>query len=194
MMGGDIIANSEEGRGSTFTLTFNATETKAIVEPGRVGPVAGAQVLIQSLQGARVLLTDDNAINRQVMKLFLAPQGCVVQEAMNGQHALDRLRLSGDHATRNNAADGQGTAQFRRLPRPVKFCPEPRKNAPVARATTPWSAALEGAHKTGTGRAARDDGGQQNDDVLPGQLVQTVVAQNACWLCLTRSGYFGAGR
>ena len=43
------------------------------------------------LRGARVLLTDDNAINRQVVRLFLQPQGAVITEATNGQEALDAL-------------------------------------------------------------------------------------------------------
>ena len=44
-----------------------------------------------SLRGVKVLLTDDNAINRQVIKLFLAPYGCEITEAANGKEALDRL-------------------------------------------------------------------------------------------------------
>ncbi len=43
------------------------------------------------LRGARILLTDDNAINRQVVRLFLQPQGAVITEAANGQEALDAL-------------------------------------------------------------------------------------------------------
>jgi CheY-like chemotaxis protein len=39
----------------------------------------------------RVLLTDDNTINRQVIRLFLAPHGCEVTEATNGKEALDLL-------------------------------------------------------------------------------------------------------
>jgi CheY-like chemotaxis protein len=44
-----------------------------------------------SLRGVRVLLTDDNAINRQVIKLFLAPQGVEIVEATNGKEALDAV-------------------------------------------------------------------------------------------------------
>ncbi len=43
------------------------------------------------MRGMRVLLTDDNAINRQVIKLFLAPQGCDISEATNGKEALDKI-------------------------------------------------------------------------------------------------------
>ena len=56
-----------------------APETKA-AEPAR-----------RTLRGQRVLLTDDNAINRQVIKLFLAPQGCDISEATNGKEALDAI-------------------------------------------------------------------------------------------------------
>jgi CheY-like chemotaxis protein len=90
MMGGDIVVSSVEGRGSTFTLTFKADEAEPAAAPAskaEAAPVAAKR----SLRGARVLLTDDNAINRQVIKLFLAPQGCEIQEATNGKEALDKI-------------------------------------------------------------------------------------------------------
>ena len=43
------------------------------------------------LRHARILLADDNAVNRQVVKLFLAPLGVSITEAANGREALDRL-------------------------------------------------------------------------------------------------------
>src|SRR5690606_33445749 len=43
------------------------------------------------LRGARVLLTDDNAVNRQVVRLFLQPQGAIIVEATNGAEALRAL-------------------------------------------------------------------------------------------------------
>ena len=90
MMGGDITVTSELGKGSTFNLTFRAQEAAAAPA---VGPATSraAEPLRKSLRGLRVLLTDDNAINRQVIKLFLAPQGCDIVEATNGKEALDLL-------------------------------------------------------------------------------------------------------
>ena len=41
--------------------------------------------------GLKILLVDDNAINRSVARLLLAPSGVVVTEAANGKEALDRL-------------------------------------------------------------------------------------------------------
>jgi len=89
MMGGDIVAYSRPGEGSVFVLTFHAdapiaapvTTTSALPDVGKA----------THLRGARVLLTDDNVINRQVVRLFLQPQGAVITEATNGREALDAL-------------------------------------------------------------------------------------------------------
>jgi CheY-like chemotaxis protein len=88
MMGGDLTVTSEEGRGSTFRLTFRAQEAAPAVE---TKPQPKAESSKRTLRGLHVLLTDDNAINRQVIKLFLAPQGCDITEATNGKEALDRI-------------------------------------------------------------------------------------------------------
>jgi len=90
MMGGDITVTSEEGRGSTFRLTFLATEAKPEA-PAKAEQAKVVEPSKRSLRGLRVLLTDDNAINRQVIKLFLAPQGCDIAEATNGKEALDKI-------------------------------------------------------------------------------------------------------
>ena len=52
-----------------------------------------AQVLgeFDSLSGSHILLVDDNAVNRQVVKLFLKPHDVRITEAANGQEALDAL-------------------------------------------------------------------------------------------------------
>jgi PAS domain S-box-containing protein len=90
MMGGDLTVSSEEGRGSTFTFTFRAREPLA--KPAAVSTPQTAEArLASNLRGVKVLLTDDNAVNRQVVKLFLAPQGCDIIEATNGKEALDQL-------------------------------------------------------------------------------------------------------
>src|SRR5690606_1146088 len=91
MMGGDIVVKSEEGRGSTFRLTLRAQEAAPAAAPAPSTQAARAEPAKRNLRGLRILLTDDNAINRQVIKLFLQPQGCEIVEATNGKEALDRL-------------------------------------------------------------------------------------------------------
>ena len=97
-MGGDIVVESQFGKGSSFHLTFKAqaatSQFAAVRDPSRVqghaaAPIAGASVAIA---GARILLVDDNAVNRQVVKLFLNPLGLTIREAVNGKDALDALR------------------------------------------------------------------------------------------------------
>ena len=93
MMGGDLVVKSEEGVGSTFRLTFKAQEAAAAAAPASAiaQNATKNEPAKRSLRGLRVLLTDDNAINRQVIKLFLQPQGCDIAEATNGKEALDKI-------------------------------------------------------------------------------------------------------
>lgn len=91
LMGGDIVVDSTEGKGSRFTLTFRA---KAVAREQGTMTILKANMtprIPMTLRGKRILLTDDVPINRQVIKLFLLPQGCEITEAVNGQDALDRL-------------------------------------------------------------------------------------------------------
>ncbi len=94
LMGGGIAVDSSPGAGSTFTLTFRA-KAQALTE--NIAPPAPEQVrpAPKSLQGLRVLVTDDIQVNRDVIKHFLAPHGCQISEAVNGQETLDQL-ASGD--------------------------------------------------------------------------------------------------
>ena len=91
MMGGDVTVESRLGVGSKFIIQFDA-EACASQGGGSVssalppGPAVDATVL-----APRVLLVDDNAVNRQVVRLFLAPLAPQIDEAVNGQEALDQL-------------------------------------------------------------------------------------------------------
>lgn len=61
LMGGTLELDSVEGRGSTFVVTWSAEEAS--------GPLAPAQGTAQrGLAGRRVLVVDDNATNREIVR------------------------------------------------------------------------------------------------------------------------------
>lgn len=90
MMGGDIQMFSRAGHGSVFTFTFLADPPAGTADEGMPADQSNSPGSLQ-LRGARVLLTDDNAVNRQVVRMFIQPQGAIITEACNGLEALQAL-------------------------------------------------------------------------------------------------------
>jgi signal transduction histidine kinase/CheY-like chemotaxis protein len=93
MMGGDVTAASEPGKGSTFTFTFRAPAgTRQDGDQPMIAETSVQNVPdSRELLNARILITDDNPINRQVVRLLLAPLGASIEEAENGRVALEKL-------------------------------------------------------------------------------------------------------
>jgi PAS domain S-box-containing protein len=95
-MGGAISVRSEAGRGSTFSVvlplpTAEQLATVQAAEPPRDAPVLDAS----SLRGVRVLLAEDNAINRRVAVALLGKMGVEVHAVENGRLALEAWRRGG---------------------------------------------------------------------------------------------------
>ena len=87
LMGGDVLVESRPGRGSTFRLSLAVT---AVAE-APADEIAALARPSSDLRGRRVLLVDDNPINRKVATMFLQPYGLHITEAADGQEALDAL-------------------------------------------------------------------------------------------------------
>jgi len=90
LMGGTLSVTSEEGVGSSFVMTFEASEIMATEEAEqpemKTMPKHDDNA---DLPGMHILLVDDHPVNRKVARLFLEPFGFIITEAVDGQEALD---------------------------------------------------------------------------------------------------------
>jgi PAS domain S-box-containing protein len=96
MMGGDIWVESEEGKGSKFVFTFRATRgelTEADEAQGSDAAEGGVSGEARPhLEGVRILLADDMAINREIAGAMLEAEGAVVEGAEDGRRAYTMFK------------------------------------------------------------------------------------------------------
>ena len=98
LMGGTIECESEQGKGSKFTVTvpFRLQEGREYLDPVSHATVNmdsdGSSV---SLEGRRVLLVEDNELNREIAIDLLEDAGATVEEAEDGDVSVERLREKG---------------------------------------------------------------------------------------------------
>ncbi len=96
-MGGDITASSTYGQGTTFSIWLDAgvVEPSDLLDPASLAAAARPEAEVAAVQWRftprRVLVVDDGAENRQLVRILLEEVGLHVSEAENGQQALDRV-------------------------------------------------------------------------------------------------------
>ncbi len=88
LMGGDLMLASELGHGSTFRVTIQATRSATQI-PSPPLPSQRIVGLAPQQPTYRLLVVDDNPLNRRFLVDMLSPMGFVVREAENGQQAVE---------------------------------------------------------------------------------------------------------
>lgn len=89
MIGGTITVDSEQGKGSTFTVTFDFEITREEIAEST------AEAEEFTFKGERVLLAEDNELNREIAVEILNDADLNVESVENGKEAVDALVAKG---------------------------------------------------------------------------------------------------
>ncbi len=98
LMHGEIQCHSEIGSGTHFSFHVPArvAEQPVVVAPviaDVIAPPALAPPQDTAVQALRVLVVEDTEMNRQLVRILLGKRGCIVEEAVNGEHAVEVMAL-----------------------------------------------------------------------------------------------------
>ena len=92
LMGGKISVESEVGVGTTFTVEIPVEKSDQSVEQPRVSNVVELKELMNQNK-IKVLVADDNQINRTVMEKYLAKLSIKADFAIDGEEALEACQF-----------------------------------------------------------------------------------------------------
>jgi signal transduction histidine kinase/CheY-like chemotaxis protein len=124
LMGGVIRCESREGQGSRFAFRLPLPVARGATGPGSQSDGAGGARIVMGYKGERrrLLVVDDEAANRAVLRGLLEPLGFSVEECAGGAACVEAFRRQAADAVlldlrMPGALDGYATARaLRRLP------------------------------------------------------------------------------
>ena len=90
LMNGKIEINSKEEKGTEvlITIPFAIQTLTEIADDAQQDEIF--------IKGKRILVAEDNSLNREIVKDILESAGCVVEEARDGTFAVDMVNLAGE--------------------------------------------------------------------------------------------------
>jgi signal transduction histidine kinase/CheY-like chemotaxis protein len=88
MMGGEIKCESVPNKGSAFSFSITFEKAEASDE--------SVQIKVPDLMGKRILMVEDIEINRIVLCELLAETNAIIEEAFNGEEALEKFKNSSE--------------------------------------------------------------------------------------------------
>ncbi len=103
MMGGKISVESELGKGSEFTVKVvfmlqDVDEAAVVLEKWNAEKtqkeIAEKEAQRTLFTGRKLLLVEDNSLNREIARKLLSDQGFIIDEVVNGKEAVDKLAAS----------------------------------------------------------------------------------------------------
>lgn len=125
-MNGDIWVESEEGVGSTFFVTLIVQKLdEAYQQRKSQAPVLEENV---DLTGVKILLVEDNLVNRHLAQEYLNLWHCSYESVENGQEAVDKVKDNNYDVVLMDVQmpimNGlEATAEIRKMDAPKRFVP-----------------------------------------------------------------------